>query len=219
MIKFLISLVLLLTGLTIIYWISFMHTPNTDLITDANEVEVLPIPDDAEIATLAGGCFWCIEAAYEGGREGVYEAISGFSGGTEAADYKQVTQGNTGHKEAVQVLYDPKVLSYEDLLTIFWQQIDPTDDEGQFADRGDHYRTAIFYHNDEQKQLAESSKQALIDSEKFEDPIVTEILPFTGFFPAEENHQDFAQKRSGYYRAYKYGSGRGGFIDRVWGKE
>jgi len=212
--KLLTAICLLLTGLIIIYWLSLMSNTSP---TSTPIVEKLPIPENAAVATLAGGCFWCIEAAYEGGMSGVYEAVSGFSGGKESdAGYRLVTEGNTGHKEAVQVYYDPEIVTYAELLEVFWQQIDPTDDGGQFADRGDHYRTAIFYHDDEQKQLAESSKQALIDSQKFEQPIVTEILPFTGFFPAEENHQDFARKRSGYYKAYKYGSGRGGFIDDVW---
>ena len=106
------AFLLLVLGLVTIYWISFMHTPKTDLVTDKTQVEVLPIPDDAAVATLAGGCFWCIEAAYEGGRPGVYEAISGFSGGKESdATYRLVSQDDTGHKEAVQVLFDPKTLS------------------------------------------------------------------------------------------------------------
>jgi len=177
----------------------------------------LSIPENAAVATLAGGCFWCIEAAYEGGMPGVYEAVSGYAGGEASeASYRLVAGGKTGHREAVQVFYDPAVVSYEEILTVFWQQIDPTDDGGQFADRGFHYTTAIYYHDEAQKAVAKASKQTLETSDKFKDLIVTEILPFTGFYPAEENHQDFARKRSGYYKAYKYGSGRGGFIDDVW---
>ncbi len=191
-----------------------MSTPTS---TDTVPVEKPPIPEDAAVATLAGGCFWCIEAAYEGGMAGVYEAVSGYAGGDASdASYRLVAEGGTGHREAVQVFFDPAVVSYEEILNVFWQQIDPTDDGGQFADRGFHYTTAIYYHDPEQKRLAESGKQSLDDSGKFDDPIVTEILPFTGFYPAEENHQDFARKRSGYYKAYKYGSGRGGFIDEKW---
>lgn len=210
MIKLAIALLFILVGLAIVYWLTLMKT-------DQTIIEKPSIPENAAVATLAGGCFWCVEAAYEGGMPGVYEAVSGYTGGQASdASYRLIAQGNTGHVEAVQIYYDPTVVSYEELLTIFWQQIDPTDDGGQFADRGSQYRTAIFYHNDTQKTLAEASKKALEQSGKFENPIVTQVLPAKPFYPAEENHQDFARKKSGYYQAYKVGSGRAGFIDRVW---
>lgn len=180
--------------------------------------ELKPIPSEATVATFAGGCFWCIEAAFEN-EHGVYAAISGYSGGDKKnASYRLVSSGTTSHKEAVQVFYDPHKVSYEQLLEIFWRQIDPTDDGGQFADRGDHYRTAIFYHDDVQKKSAEKSKNELELLEKYEKPIVTEILPFESFFEAAEEHQNFAQKRTLYYQRYKKGSGRSDYIEDTWGK-
>lgn len=177
-----------------------------------------PIPSTAETAVFAGGCFWCIETAFDG-QEGVYDAISGYAGGEESeASYALVSKGNTKHREAVQVYYDPQKISYEKLLDIFWRQIDPTDDGGQFADRGFHYTTAIYYQNEVEESLAKASKEALKISGKFSDPIVTEILPFTTFFKAEEKHQDFAKKQALYYQRYKKGSGRAGFIEDVWEK-
>ena len=211
-----IAVILLLAALSFIYWFSFMNNTTTT----GPGIEKLPIPENAAVATLAGGCFWCIEAAYETGTAGVYEAISGYAEG-EASDasYNLVARGLTKHREAAQIYYDPEVIGYAEILNIFWQQIDPTDSGGQFADRGFHYTTAIYYHNEEQKILAEKSKEDLILSKKFDQEIVTEILPFSTFFPAEENHQDFARKRSGYYQRYKYGSGRGGFIEDNWKEE
>lgn len=175
------------------------------------------IPEDSEIATLAGGCFWCIEAPFDN-LKGVYAAISGYSGGSEDdAEYYRVASGRTNHREAVQVYYDPSVVSYREILTLFWKQIDPTDPGGQFADRGRHYTTAIYYRNDEQKQIAEQTKKELDDSGKFDKSIVTEVVPFENFYPAEAKHQNFAQKQAAYYQRYKYGSGRGGFIEENWG--
>lgn len=176
------------------------------------------ITANSQIATFAGGCFWCIDHAFSG-RAGILSSVSGYAGGTkETADYSQVCSGKTAHREAVQITFDPTKISYKQLLEIFWQQIDPTDSGGQFADRGHHYSTAIFYHNDEQKSLAEASKQAVHSSGRFTDPIVTEILPYTTFFPAEEEHQNFAAKRAEYYQNYKKGSGRAGFIEENWGE-
>lgn len=182
-------------------------------------MEESQIPESASLATFAGGCFWCIETAYDG-RPGVYDAISGFTGGDESnAEYMKVASGQTEHKEAAQVHYDSDKITYEELLTVFWQQIDPTDDGGQFADRGSQYRTAIFYHNEEQKLLAEKSKKDLEESGKFKSPIVTEILPIQDFFPAPDEHQNFAQKRREYYQNYKEGSGRAPFIRENWKKQ
>ena len=134
-----------------------------------------PIPDDAATATFAGGCFWCTEAAFEQ-LDGVYEAVSGYTGGTEVdPTYEQVARGLTGHAEAVEISYDPEQVSYDELLDLYWRIIDPTDEEGQFVDRGQQYRTEIFYHDDEQRALAEASRDALAQSGRFDRPIVTEI--------------------------------------------
>ncbi len=170
-------------------------------------------------ATFAGGCFWCIAAAFQK-VSGVSKVISGYTGGyTENPTYEEVCSGRTGHFEAVQVTFNPAVISYEKLLDIFWRKIDPTDPGGQFADRGDSYRTAIFYHNDEQRLRAEESKKGLEASGRFAGPIVTEILPAVVFYPAEEYHQDYHQKNPGHYGRYRTGSGREAFINTNWGVE
>jgi peptide methionine sulfoxide reductase msrA/msrB len=169
-----------------------------------------------EKATFAGGCFWCLEDAFQR-LDGVVEAISGYTGGKkENPTYEEVCSGKTDHYEAVQITYDPTKITYKELLDFFWRQINPTDEQGQFADRGTQYRTAIFFHNWEQKVLAEKSKEELEKSKKFEKPIATEILPFTKFFPAEEYHQDYATKNILHYQAYKKGSGRERFTEEKW---
>lgn len=173
-----------------------------------------------EKATFAGGCFWCMEPPFEK-LEGVVDVIAGYSGGrVENPTYEQVSSGRTGHAEAVQVVYDPGKITYEELLKVFWRNIDPTDRSGQFADRGTQYRTAIFYHSEEQKRKAEESRQSLQDSGKFKDrPIITEIVALTSFYPAEDYHQDFYKKSSAHYNSYKKLSGREGFIEKTWGSE
>ncbi len=177
------------------------------------------IPADAATATFAGGCFWCTEAAFDM-TEGVYEAISGYTGGSvENPTYEQVSSGTTGHAEAVQVSYDPGLISYDELLTIYWRTIDPTDAGGQNYDRGSQYRTAIFVHDDEQRALAEASRESLAESGRFDEPIVTEVLEAQPFYPAEEYHQDFYLKAPDYYEAYVDGSQRDPFLDRIWGDE
>ena len=177
------------------------------------------IPDDAATATFAGGCFWCTEAAFDQ-TEGVYEAISGYTGGSvEDPTYEQVTSGTTGHAEAVQVSYDPGQISYDELLTIYWRTIDPTDAGGQNYDRGSQYRTVVFVHDDEQRALAEASREALAESGRFDEPIVTEVLEAQPFYAAEEYHQDFYLKAPDYYEAYVDGSQRYPFLDRIWGDE
>jgi peptide methionine sulfoxide reductase msrA/msrB len=169
-----------------------------------------------EKATLAGGCFWCIEQIYDD-RKGVEEAISGYAGGTkENATYKKVVTGKTDHREAVRVKYYPSIISYEEILDVFWRNIDPTDPGGQFSDRGPQYTTAIYYHNQEQKQIAEKSKKNLSEGGRFEEPIVTEIEEYTTFFRAEDRHQNYSEKRTTRYKAYKRLSGRKGFIEKVW---
>ena len=177
------------------------------------------IPEDAVTATFAGGCFWCTEAAFDQ-TEGVYEAISGYTGGTvEDPTYEQVTSGTTGHAEAVQVSYDPGLISYDELLTIYWRTVDPTDAGGQNYDRGSQYRTAVFVHDDEQRTLAEASREALAESGRFDEPIVTEVLEAQPFYAAEEYHQDFYLKAPDYYEAYVDGSQRYPFLERIWGDE
>ena len=166
-----------------------------------------------QIATFAGGCFWCIEEAFES-LDGVVEAISGYTGGfVENPTYEQVCSGNTGHYEAVQVIFDPQKITYEELLDFFWKNIDPTDEGGQFADRGNQYKTAIFYHNEEQKKIAQKSKEKLEKSGLFDNPIVTEIKPASKFYKAEDYHQDFYKKSPDRYYTYKELSGRKRFTE------
>ena len=167
-------------------------------------------------ATFAGGCFWCMEAPFEA-LDGVVEVISGYSGGSVTnPTYKQVTSGMTGHLEVVQVSYDPQKVTYETLLKVFWQNIDPTDGGGQFADRGSQYMTAIFFHTDQQSKLARASKSKLDASGKFKNQVATEIIRFQQFWPAEDYHQDYYRKNAKYYNRYKVGSGRDGYIKKTW---
>ena len=169
-----------------------------------------------ETATFAGGCFWCSESDFEK-VEGVVDVISGYTGGQEEnPTYKAVSSGQTGHYEAVQVVYNPDRVTYEELLEAFWRHVNPTDAGGQFVDRGPQYRTAIFYHNEEQKRLAESAKKELQVSGHFNAPIVTEILPFSTFYNAEEYHQDYHVKSPLRYKYYRYASGRDQFIEENW---
>lgn len=171
-----------------------------------------------KLATFAGGCFWCMIPPYDG-VTGVIASKTGYSGGHFAhPDYDRVSTGKTGHYEAIQVVYDPSAVSYMQLLDIFWQQVDPTDTGGQFADRGSQYGTAIFYHNQDQKKAAEQSKEELGKSGHFQKPIVTRIIPAVDFYPAEEYHQDYYKKHPDHYNYYKEGSGRAHFIRKTWKK-
>jgi peptide methionine sulfoxide reductase msrA/msrB len=170
-------------------------------------------------ATFAGGCFWCTEADFEK-LGGVIAVISGYTGGPkENPTYEEVSAGQTGHVEAIQIIYDPQKISYPDLLNYFWRHIDPTDPGGQFVDRGPQYRSIIFYHDNEQQRLALESKQALQESGRFSKPIATEILPLTRFYPAEDYHQDYYQTHSTKYKFYRWNSGRDQFLDKAWGKQ
>lgn len=179
-----------------------------------------PTPDAGEaLATFAGGCFWCMEPPYEG-RPGVRSVISGFTGGPEVdPTYEDVSWGRTGHTEAVQIVFDPTVISYDQLLEIYWRSMDPTDAGGQFADRGAQYRPGIFVHDEQQRTAAERSKLELAESGKFDDPIVVEITDYTAFYPAEDYHQDYYRTHSGDYKEYRKGSGREGFLKGVWGDD
>jgi peptide methionine sulfoxide reductase msrA/msrB len=172
-----------------------------------------------EKATFAGGCFWCMEPPFEK-LEGVKEVISGYTGGHKSnPTYEEVSAGGTGHVEAIQVLYDPSIASYSELLEVFWKQIDPTDAEGQFVDRGKQYRSAIFYHTEEQKRLAGESKSRLQESGRSSKPIVTEILPASEFYQAEEYHQDYYRKNPVRYKFYRFNSGRDQFLKTTWGEK
>ncbi|HRT61202.1 MAG TPA: peptide-methionine (S)-S-oxide reductase MsrA [Syntrophales bacterium] len=172
-----------------------------------------------KIATLAGGCFWCVESDFEK-VPGVAKVVSGYTGGQkENPTYEEVTTGKTGHYEAVQVYYDPAKVSYERILDVFWRHVDPTDPGGQFVDRGSQYRTAIFYHDEEQKRIAEKSKEALEKSGKFKKPVITPIVEFSKFYEAEEYHQDYYRKSPARYQIYRSGSGRDRFLDETWGKQ
>ncbi len=181
--------------------------------TEVNE------PMKKNIATFAGGCFWCLESDFEK-YDGVIEVISGFAGGEEEnPTYKQVSSGTTGHVETVQVTYDPAKITYADLLEIFWRIIDPTDPDGSFVDRGKQYSSAIFYHDEEQKKLAEESKAKLEASGTFDKPIVTDIRPIKAFYPAEEYHQDYYKKNPVRYKLYRWNSGRDQFREKIWGAD
>ena len=167
-------------------------------------------------AVFAGGCFWCTESDFEK-IDGVIEVISGYTGGTvDDPTYKQVSAGGTGHVEAVKVIYDPDKISYSRLLDVFWRHVDPTDPGGQFVDRGSQYRSAIFYANEAERQMAESSKQALAASGRFDRPIVTDILPLGEFLEAETYHQDYYKKNPIRYNWYRSGSGRDRFLEQAW---
>ena len=171
------------------------------------------------VAIFAGGCFWCTEADFEK-VPGVVKAVSGYTGGKkENPTYEEVFAGTTGHVEAVQVYYDPAKVTYEELLDYFWRHIDPTDPGGQFVDRGSQYRSVIFYHDEEQKRIAEKSKEALGKSGQFNKPIVTEIIKLTKFYEAEEYHQDYYKKNPLRYKYYRYRSGRDQFLRKVWGSD
>jgi peptide methionine sulfoxide reductase msrA/msrB len=174
------------------------------------------VDEKLEQATFAGGCFWCMVSPFDE-QPGIIEVISGYTGGhTENPTYEEVCADTTGHYEAVQITFDSAIFPYEKLLELFWQQIDPTDNGGQFNDRGLSYRTAIFYHNEKQRIMAEESKAALASSGRFQNPIVTEILPAASFYKAEDKHQHYYKKNPFHYNLYREGSGRARFIRENW---
>jgi len=167
-------------------------------------------------ATLAGGCFWCMEHPFEN-LEGVLDVVSGYTGGHEKdPTYEEISSGQTGHVEAVQVIFDPSKIAYSEILDLFWRQIDPTDPGGQFVDRGSQYRTAIFYHNEGQKALAEKSKADLNNSGIYDRPVVTEIIRASKFYQAEGYHQDYYKKNPMGYKQYRRSSGRDQYLTNVW---
>jgi peptide methionine sulfoxide reductase msrA/msrB len=187
-----------------------------DKYNNKNEIGEQMKNDNLQRATFAGGCFWCMEPPFEN-LDGVIEVTSGYTGGTiKNPTYEEVSSGGTGHAEAVQILFDASKVRYEELLEVFWRNIDPTDEYGQFVDRGSQYRTAIFYHDEEQKQLAEASKERLARSGRFDRSIVTEIVPAGEFYLAENYHQDYYKNYASSYNLYKKHSGRTQFLDIKW---
>ncbi len=178
------------------------------------------LPDTIEkqtaLATFAGGCFWCMEPPFDA-EPGVVETIVGYTGGrVENPTYEHVSAGETGHAECIQIVYDPAIVRYERLLEIFWRNIDPLDPDGQFCDRGSQYRAAIFYHNEEQKKLAEASKKQVEESHRLTGQVVTEISTALAFYPAEDYHQDYYKKNPLRYKLYRYGCGRDKRLAEVW---
>jgi methionine-S-sulfoxide reductase len=175
-------------------------------------------PSTTKKAVFAGGCFWCIQPAFDK-TPGVIKTIVGYCGGTEPnPTYELVTSEKTQYRESIEITYDPQKVSYDQLLDVYWKQIDPTQADGQFTDIGPSYRAAIFYGNDDEKKIAEASKAKLAESGKFKKPIVTEILPEMKFYPAEDYHQKYYRENSAHFEAFERGSGRVNFKEKVWGK-
>ncbi len=207
----LIALVLLTTSIITTYQLNAEQNKPKEEKQMTNQKEA--------VAIFAGGCFWCVESGFEH-LEGVRDAISGYIGGhLKNPTYHQVGSGGTGHTEAVEIHYDPTKISYNELLNSFWRQIDPTDNDGQFVDRGDQYRPEIFYLNDEQKDLAEKSKAQLDKSGRYDKPIAVEISAATTFYPAETYHQDYYKKNPLRYKYYRYNSGRDQYLEKIWSKD
>jgi peptide methionine sulfoxide reductase msrA/msrB len=205
--------------------ISWAITVIATLLTLGSHAETSPQttatvkPVDESVATFAGGCFWCTESDFEK-LPGVKEVISGFSGGQVAnPSYEAVSKGGTGHVESVQVYYDPNLITYDALLDAFWRMINPTDNEGQFVDRGEQYRSLIFYHSEEQKQKAEQSRRLVNESGRFKAPVITEIKKFEAFYPAEDYHQDYYKKNPVRYNYYRFKSGRDQYLEKTWGDD
>ena len=187
------------------------------MMNDQNEFDKNNEP--FEKATFAGGCFWCMQPPYDD-LPGVISTTVGYIGGdSKNPTYEEVCSGKSGHAEAIQIVFNPKKTSYEELLKAFWQNIDPTNAYGQFADVGSQYRTAIFYYNDKQKELALKSKKELEESGKYDKSIVTEIVEASKYYPAEEYHQEFYKKNPLRYNSYKIGSGRAGYLKEKWEKK
>ena len=196
-------------SLVCICFVVLVNGQNNTIIKNEEESKM-------EKATFAGGCFWCMESPFQE-LDGVKEVLAGYTGGQkEDPTYEEVTTGKTGHLEAVQITFDPSVITYAELLDVFWRQINPTDIRGQFADRGEQYKTAVFYHSDEQKRLVEESKERLQGSGKFQVDIVTEIIPASIFYVAEDYHQDYYQKAPIRYKLYRAGSGREAYLQSTW---
>src|ERR1700704_318822 len=187
------------------------------LIIDLSDAQS-PSPAATRTAVFAGGCFWCIQPAFDKA-PGVFKTQVGYAGGTEPdPNYELVSSERTKYRESIEIIYDPAKISYEQLLDIYWKQINPTQSDGQFTDIGPSYRAAIFYGTEEEKKIAETSKEKLTRSGKFDKPIATEILPSIKFYPAEEYHQKYYRQNPEYFEAFEKGSGRVSFEKRVWDK-
>ncbi|PCI45322.1 MAG: methionine sulfoxide reductase [Moraxellaceae bacterium] len=204
----------LVCSLALTGWLISQALAGTQSPYDSNHANT-----EEKVATFAGGCFWCVEAGFEKVL-GVREAVSGYTGGTtQNPTYKQVSKGGTGHIEAVQVFYDPKQISYDELLEVFWRQIDPTDNKGQFVDRGQSYKPAIFYTGDEEKNSIQQSIQRLSESKRYNKAINIEVTPAVTFYVAEDYHQDYYKKSPIRYKYYRFNSGRDQYLKQVWGDQ
>ncbi len=184
----------------------------------ATSLNTLAVGSKTEIATFAGGCFWCMEPPFDK-LDGVISTTSGYTGGHQVnPTYKQVSAGSTGHTEAIQIEYDPAKVSYEELLAVFWKNIDPTTPNRQFCDHGSQYRSGIFYNNDKQKNAAEKSFEELKQNKSFDEPVVTELTSASVFYPAEDYHQDYYQKNPLRYKYYRFSCGRDQRLKELWGE-
>ena len=187
------------------------------IVTSALAQEAGMQNTNLEKATFGGGCFWCMQPFFDN-TKGVKKTTVGYTGGhVPNPNYEEVSSGSTGHAESIEIEFDPKEVSYEKLLTIYWHNIDPTQVNGQFVDEGSQYRTVVFYHSDEQKRIAEASKQALASSGRFDKPIATTIEPASTFYPAEEYHQKYYMKKTFQYNMYHDNSGRHEYFEKTWG--
>ncbi|MCA1065054.1 peptide-methionine (R)-S-oxide reductase MsrB [Rossellomorea sp. AcN35-11] len=217
--KVMMGIGLLLVLIIAVFFGPQLYASMTKKSLGSEPVKTDRLDEEHAVATFAGGCFWCIEPPFEK-LDGVYSVISGYTGGDEKnPSYEEVSSKQTGHVEAVQIEYNPKVITYEQLLKVFWRQIDPTDPGGQFVDRGPQYVSGIFYHSEDQKSTAQQSKQELADSGRFEEEIVTEIRPANTFYKAEEYHQDYYKKNKLRYSFYRNQSGRDDFLQEAWGND
>ena len=207
---------IILIGITITFMLVLVGFQKSNNLKDKMDTTMDINQKDLSEATFAGGCFWCTESDFEK-FYGVVEVISGYVGGqTQNPTYQEVSAGGTGHAEAIRVRYDPQQVTYNELLDIFWRHVDPTDSGGQFVDRGSQYRPAIFYHDDDQKRLAEESKRKLEASGRFNESIATEIVPVSEFYQAEDYHQDYYKKNPLRYKLYRSNSGRDQFLEKAW---
>jgi len=209
---------IVLIGMSILIMLVLVGFQKSNNVKEKMDTKMDKKYENLSKATFAGGCFWCVESDFEK-YDGVVQAISGYAGGqTQNPTYKEVSSGGTGHAEVVQIIYDPQKITYSELLDIFWRHVDPTDPDGQFVDRGSQYRPAIFYHDEEQKRLAEDSKRKLESSGRFDKSIETEIVPISEFYEAEDYHQDYYKKNPLRYKFYRLNSGRDQFLEKTWAK-
>jgi len=185
----------------------------------SDEPAKIVAPPNASAAVLSGGCFWCIQPPFDDAK-GVLATYVGYTGGEmQNPTYEEVSSGQTGHRESIEVFYDPAKITYKQLLDIFWRNINPTQADGQFYDVGSQYTTAVYYANDEEKRVAVESRDALQKSGEFSNPIATKILPLGKFWPAEEHHQKYSHKNPDHYEAYHSGSGRDDYLKETWGSK